>query len=134
MVKKNSKTLSTKEYAIITGLPVATITKMLRSGQIIGEKCSGKWRISQNQVSLKTATPPKTKTSASVIKKTTEVKNFYKSDYSVGEFCKITYLTEFGILTWLKNGKIKGHRDDHGNWRIDAESLSLPNLKHLLRD
>lgn len=134
MSKKEPKTLSTKEYSIITGLPVAAVTKMLRSGQLSGTKRSGRWMISQDQATTKSVTSPKTTTRESKASPSIAAKAVFKSDYSIGEFCKITYLTEFGIERWLKKGKIKGRQDDDGNWRIDADSLNLPNIKHLLRE
>lgn len=134
MAKKYTNTLSTKQFSTITGLPVATVTKMLRTGQIIGNKSSGRWVIPKDQLPSKTDGSEETVSFVSTTEKTRAIKASYKSDYSIREFCKITYLTEFGIEKWLKNGKIKGYRDNEGNWRVDADSLNLPTLKHLLRN
>jgi hypothetical protein len=138
-MKKNSPfNLSTKEFANQTGLSVAVITKMLRKGQIKGEKRSGRWMISEDQLNIKavvdigrqsfssknTYTPPKT----AFVKTTPPTK-----DYSVGEFSQITYLTEFGVKVWLKLGKIKGYQDEKCQWRVDSDSLNMPNLRHLVR-
>ncbi len=57
-----------------------------------------------------------------------------KNTYSVAEFSAMTYLTDFGVLDWLKKGRLKGIRNEDGEWRVDAVSLELPNLKRLLRD
>lgn len=138
-MKKNSPSnLSTKEFATRTGLSVATITKMLRKGQIKGKKHSGRWIISEDQLNIKAVadigrqsfssknrfTPPKT----AFVKTTSPTK-----DYTVGEFSQITYLTEFGVKVWLKLGKIKGYQDEKGQWHVDADSLNMPNLRHLVR-
>ena len=138
-MKENSPLkLSTKEFANRTGSTVAIITKMLRKGQIKGEKRSGRWMISEDQLHVKAvvdlgqqslsskndSTTPK----ADVVKTT-----FPTKDYSVGEFSQKTYLTEFGVKVWLKIGKIKGYQDEKGQWRVDADSLNMPNLRHLVR-
>ena len=138
-MKKNSLfNLSTKEFANRTGLSVPTVTKMLRKGQIAGRKRSGRWMISEDQLNIKAVvdigrqsfssknefTAPKT----AFVKTTSPTK-----DYSVGEFSQITYLTEFGVKVWLKIGKIKGYQDEKGQWRVDADSLNMPNLQHLVR-
>jgi predicted site-specific integrase-resolvase len=138
-MKKNSPfNLSTKEFATRTGLAVATITKMLRKGQIKGKKRSGRWMIAEDQLNIKAVvdigrqssssknryTPPKT----AFVKTASSIK-----DYTVGEFSQITYLTEFGVKVWLKLGKIKGYQDEKGQWRVDADSLNMPNIRHLVR-
>ena len=54
--------------------------------------------------------------------------------YSVAEFSAMTYLTDFGVMDWLKKGRIKGIQDETGEWRIDAANLEITNIKRLLRD
>ena len=46
----------------------------------------------------------------------------------------MTYLTDFGVMDWLKKGRIKGIQDETGEWRIDAANLEILNIKRLLRD
>ena len=56
-----------------------------------------------------------------------------KKLFSVAEFSEMTYLTLKGINEWLKQGKLKGEKDENGNWFIDAASLQLPFMKKLIR-
>ena len=53
--------------------------------------------------------------------------------FSVAEFADMTYLTEYGVMRWLKEGKLKGQRDEKGAWQIDASNLEVPNVKRLVR-
>jgi hypothetical protein len=57
-----------------------------------------------------------------------------KKTYSVAEFSAMTYLTDFGVMDWLKKGRIKGIQDETGEWRIDAANLEITNIKRLLRE
>ena len=52
---------------------------------------------------------------------------------SVAEFVNMTYLTEYGVMQWLKQGLLKGQQNDTGDWQIDASNLEVPNVKRLLR-
>ena len=61
-------------------------------------------------------------------------KTVRKKTYSVAEFSAMTYLTDFGVMDWLKKGRIKGIQDETGEWRIDAANLEITNIKRLLRD
>lgn len=134
MTKIKSSTLTAKEFSTRTGIPVSTVTKMLRSGQITGKKSSGKWIIPQDQLyskAVESIAPPSNIPDMTIV---SSKKESQKPTYSVSEFSRKTYLTEFGIEKWLKIGKIKGHKDTKGIWKVDAESLDLPVLKHLLRN
>lgn len=73
---------------------------------------------------VKAATPEK-KTAP----KPTEVKKFF----SVAEFSGMTYLTEYGVMQWLKEGKLKGQQNEKGDWQVDASNLEVPNVKRLVR-
>ena len=53
--------------------------------------------------------------------------------FTVAEFADMTYLTEFGVMRWLKEGKLKGQQDEKGEWQIDAANLEVPNVKRLVR-
>ncbi len=57
-----------------------------------------------------------------------------KNTYSVAEFSAMTYLTDFGVMDWLKKGRIRGVQDETGEWRIDAANLEITHIKRLLRD
>jgi len=56
-----------------------------------------------------------------------------KKTYSVAEFSERTYLTLKGVNDWLKQGKLKGEKDEKGNWLVDTSSLQLPLMKKLIR-
>ena len=56
-----------------------------------------------------------------------------KKIFSVAEFSEITYLTLKGVNDWLKQGKLKGEKDEKGNWLVDTASLQLPLMKKLIR-
>jgi hypothetical protein len=53
--------------------------------------------------------------------------------FAVEEFAAMTYLTVQGVQEWLKTGRLHGRRDDSGQWRVDAASLELPDVRRLLR-
>ena len=53
--------------------------------------------------------------------------------FSVGEFANLTYLTENGVMQWLKQGLLKGQQDAKGDWQIDASNLEVPTVKRLVR-
>ena len=53
--------------------------------------------------------------------------------YSVTEFSGLTYLTEYGVLEFLKKGRLQGVRDEEGQWRLGAENLQNPSMRHLTR-
>jgi len=53
--------------------------------------------------------------------------------FSVAEFAAMTYLTENGVMQWLKQGLLKGQQDEKGAWQIDAANLEVPNVKRLVR-
>lgn len=56
-----------------------------------------------------------------------------KKTFSVVEFSEMTYLTLKGVNEWLNQGKLKGEKDENGNWLVDAASLQLPFMKKLIR-
>jgi len=74
--------------------------------------------------------PAKTKKTKAEPKKTSARA---KKIFSVAEFSEMTYLTLKGINEWLKQGKLKGEKDENGNWLVDAASLQLPFMKKLIR-
>ena len=61
-------------------------------------------------------------------------KTVRKNTYTVAEFSAMTYLTDFGVMDWLKKGRLMGTQDETGEWRIDAANLEITNIKRLLRD
>ena len=56
-----------------------------------------------------------------------------KKTFSVDEFSEMTYLTLKGVNEWLKQGKLKGEKDENGNWLVDADSLQLAFMEKLIR-
>ena len=53
--------------------------------------------------------------------------------YTIDEFSAMTYLTDRGVRQFLKNGRLKGEIDAGGSWKVFAENLLDPRMKHLLR-
>jgi hypothetical protein len=159
---KKTENISTSEFSKLSGLSVSQVSKLLRHGKIKGIKESGKWMISRNQLDLKAvqeltknkkAAPSKTKPkktrkepgpdkkSAAKEQKASApptakvaVKPAEKKTYSVAEFSAMTYLTDFGVMDWIKKGRLKGLQDEAGEWRIDAANLEVADIKRLLRD
>ena len=74
--------------------------------------------------------PAKAKKTATEPKKTPAQK---KKTFSVVEFSEMTYLTLKGVNEWLKQGKLKGEKDENGSWLVDAANLQLPFIKKLIR-
>jgi outer membrane biosynthesis protein TonB len=79
----------------------------------------------------KTAAPAK-KTAAPKKKATPKSAKAAKS-FSVAEFADMTYLTEHGVMQWLKQGLLKGQQNARGDWQIEASNLQVPNVKRLVR-
>jgi hypothetical protein len=53
--------------------------------------------------------------------------------YSVTEFSGLTYLTEYGVLEFLKKGRLQGVKDEKGQWRLGADNLQNPGMRYLIR-
>ena len=79
----------------------------------------------------KTAAPAK-KAAAPKKKATPKPAKAAKS-FSVAEFADMTYLTENGVMQWLRQGLLKGQQDVKGAWQVDASNLEVPNVKRLVR-
>ena len=45
----------------------------------------------------------------------------------------MTYLTEKGVMEWLRHGLLKGQQDAKGEWQVDASNLEVSNVKRLVR-
>jgi hypothetical protein len=117
-----------------------TVQKWLRSGKLSGTKIGNRWYISPSELSgLATdeggSAPAARKDDATAAPKTKAVgeRASAGASYSVSEFAALTYLTETGVLRWLRSGRLKGDRADDGSWSVKAESLELPQLRHLIR-
>lgn len=123
--------LTTREYAQKIGVSPSTVSKWLRSGKLQGQKQNGKWVIAED-----TATAS-SKTSSPLPQSDAPEKTERKSDiqsFSVQKFSKMTYLTELGVLKWLKEGRLKGSKDVSGEWRVSSQNLEDANVKRLLRN
>ena len=53
--------------------------------------------------------------------------------FSVAEFADMTYLSENGVMQWLKQGLLIGQQNAKGAWQVDASNLEVPNVKRLVR-
>ena len=157
---KKSKMRTTSEFSKLSGISVSTLNKWIRDKKIKGEKQSGRWMIGEDQLTSKavrefggsqpaTAAAGGKKKSAKPVKKLVAVakkplktkepvKASKKSaagakTYSVDEFSAMTYLTDYGVRKFLKIGRLKGEMEAGGNWKVFAENLLDPLIKHLVR-
>lgn len=121
--------LTTKEFASRSGMTVAQVTKLLRENKIRGEKQSGRWMIPASALKTGDSPSPPAKTKAKQPAQTARK----SAAYSLSEFSAMTYLTEAGVVRWLKEGRLQGHQSPGGEWQIDAASLENPYVKNLLR-
>jgi hypothetical protein len=124
--------LTTKEFASRSGLTVAAVTQMLRDKRLKGQKQSGRWMIPASALQTAGEAPPApAKKSAPPAKPAPAAPG--GRHLTVAEFSQRTYLTEAGVIQWLKKGRLRGIQTAVGEWQIDAASLELPVIKHLLR-
>ncbi|MGD9333137.1 MAG: hypothetical protein PVJ53_17615 [Desulfobacterales bacterium] len=124
--------LSTKAFASRSGLTVNQVTRMLRQKKIKGHKRSGRWMIPEGELPTGgLAAPPVESKPLSRAQSASQTQA--GAHYSVTEFSAMTYLTEAGVIRWLKQGRLQGTRSPGGEWQISAANLELPTLKHLLR-
>jgi len=151
---KKSELLTSNEFASKAGIPVSTVSKLIREKKIKAVKKSGKWMISPSQIKVKALKEASKSYKPSAKKKASEPirekasvpaekspvpapqkekRVSAKKSYSVAEFAELTYLTEYGVAEWLKNGLLSGQRDANGDWQIDAANLEVPNVKRLVR-
>ena len=129
---QNEPLLTTKEFASRSGLSVSHVTKMLREKKLKGHKESGKWMIPAGALEDAGEVPAPAKAQKTAPAKTAQPSPAGQS-MSVSEFSAKTYLTETGVIRWLKKGRLKGALTSGGEWQVDAASLELPAVKHLLR-
>jgi predicted site-specific integrase-resolvase len=134
------KLLSTQAFAKKAGVSAGTVSKWLRSGKIKGTKQSGRWMIDAGELDSVGGTKsfdPKEKSAAKKAaakpKAAARKAKLYGKTFSVEEFCTMTYLTEYGILKWVKQGKLSSTRDESGQLRIDASNLENASIRHLIR-
>jgi excisionase family DNA binding protein len=131
---ENAKTLTTGEFSKITGMPVSTLTRMLRQGRIRGEKRGAKWAIFENEVHNVTAAAAQKKASSSSdFGPIFEAPVSSGKTYDIKAFSKMTYLTEKGVRQWLASGRLTGRLNPGGEGVVDAANLDRPELRHLIR-
>jgi hypothetical protein len=146
---KQDQFLTTGEFASKAGLTTSSVTKLIRDGKIKAEKKSGKWMISPDQLDSKAvqgSKKPGKKTGKSAGKKTAvnkpaptqqdkpaKAKTTAGKMYAVAEFAGMTYLTEFGVKEWLKQGRLTGQQAAGGEWQVDAANFEVPDVKRLVR-
>ena len=82
----------------------------------------------------------KAKKAAAPVKKTATPKKKARpksakatKSFSVAQFADMTYLTENGVMHWLRQGLLKGQQNAKGAWQVDASNLEVPNVKRLVR-
>jgi excisionase family DNA binding protein len=159
---QQSASLSTREFSELTGIAVSTVNRLLREGKIKGVKIAGKWKIDKNEMtanaiqailkpSSREAAPgkidrkaakkdkapgpgiPTDRSAVADTKATSGTSADNAKTYSVTEFSGLTYLTEYGVLDFLKKGRLQGFRDEKGQLRLAADNLRNPGMRHLLR-
>jgi len=149
---KKSELLTSSEFSSRAGISASTVSKLIHDGEIKAVKKSGKWMIDPDQLKAKAVTKATKKSkptakkkpaksapqkAAAKIKKSPAPKAakpaVAQKTFTIAEFAEMTYLTEKGVGEWLKCGRLAGHQDDKGGWRIDAANLDTPNVKRLIR-
>ena len=151
---KQDQFLTTGEFASKIGISTSTVLKLIREKKISAEKKAGKWLISPDQLKAKAVKelrksgkkPAGKKTVKSAPKQITSIKpasakkeapatskKTTNKTYSIAEFASLTYLTEFGVQEWLKEGRLTGQQAPGGEWQIEAANLDAPAIKHLVR-
>jgi hypothetical protein len=122
----DKKLLTTREYSERTGIPVSEVARRLRQGRLEGRKRSGRWWIpvsALDEAPSASAARGRNDAPAPAAPRT----------LSVAEFSELTYLTETGVLQWLKRGRLKGRRSEDGRWEVDADNLETADVRRLLR-
>ena len=144
---KDAQLLTSSEFAKKAGMPASKVTKLIRDGKIKAVKKSGKWMLeagqlktAQNAVKAPQKSSAKKKPTAKAAEKPAKTpapksKTAGSSNtfLTIAQFAEKTYLTEKGVMTWLKEGRLTGRRDNQGEWQVDAANLEVPDVKRLLR-
>jgi len=134
---KPNNFLTAQEFAKTAGVSPATVSKWLREGTVSGVKRSGKWSISSAELAKVTPSGKTTEThSPTPVHKSNPVSpatHIASKSYSIREFSDLTYLTEFGVQKWLKEGRLKKIVAADGQVKVDGTSLEDPHVKRLLR-
>jgi excisionase family DNA binding protein len=138
----SNDSLTTQQFARKAGVSASTVSKWIRTEKIKGEKIGGKWMIPAAEISkISTAPPPNTTPGSAAV---TGQKNRPSAvpsptpkagakSYSIKEFSELTYLTEFGVEKWLREGRLIPAADGSDQPRVDASNLDRPTIKRLVR-
>lgn len=124
--------LTTKEFASRSGRTVDQVTRMLRENKLEGHKTSGRWMIPVDELKAMESASPQAPAKAKPGKAASGAPAGH-AVLSVAEFSARTYLTDAGVIQWLRDGRLQGRQTSGGEWQIDAASLDLPGIQHLLR-
>ena len=128
--------LTTQEFAEKAGVSAGTVSKWLRTEKIKGRKKGGKWIIDAGEISKVLSQSPQKNEAAQQNRKPVATKSTTPvagaTSYTIKEFSELTYLTEYGVEKWLKEGRLAA-ADGSAEPRVDASNLELPAIKRLLR-
>lgn len=128
---------TTQAFAQKAGVSTSTVSKWLRNGTIQGEKKSGKWSIAASELEkvVKSKQNPNADRPAGTASSQppTTSTPVTAETYSIQEFSAMTYLTEYGVRLWLRQGRLDGAVDAQGNLRVYAANLEKPLVKRLVR-
>lgn len=137
---KKPKKMTTREFSRLSGLSMSAVTQMIRQGEIQAVKAAGRWQIPEDQLRAPAVQAAAGKKPAGAAKKPSPPKKAPAASapktgdrLSVGDFSARTYLTEHGVVQYLKQGRLQGGQDENGQWWVDAANLQNPSLHHLLR-
>lgn len=126
--------LTTRQYSELTGISVASVSKLLRQGKLKGQKNKGKWLIPESEVDKKILEKKSNvKKTVSGLKGTMDSKPEKSLFYSIEAFSKMTYLTPLGVEKWLKAGKLTGEKDTGNIWKVSSKNLDKTFMKNLIR-
>lgn len=133
-MSKTNAILTTQAFAEQAGVSASTVSKWLREGKIEGFKQGNKWQVPADQLARVTEAPAG---AAPDQPKKDEPDTPATADsgqtYSVEAFAERTYLTVAGVERWLKEGRLKGTKDQGGTWHVDGTNLARSELQHLIR-
>ena len=126
--------LTTQEFAQKAGVSAATVSKWLRNGTISGKKEGGKWVVAASELDkVSSSAPPAPSAKSTPTASQPKAQPRGNKSYSIQEFSEMTFLTEFGVRQWLKEGRLDKIVDNQGNVRVDAANLEKPDIKRLVR-
>lgn len=137
-----SKSLTTAEFARATGIPSATISKLIRQGRLKARKRSGKWAIPHDQLhapvvgelSQAPGSPAPRPVSTPEPKPADRREPpAREKSFSIAEFAAMTYLTEKGVADWLRSGRLRGVHNEAGELQIPASNLESADISRLMR-